>query len=126
MFWYDLKNDGLSREYNEHNFGLIHHQDLNCAPKPGIVAMSVFVRQTAGAEFRELVSRDGLCAARYRRADGTDLLLLWTERGERNVTLSGHVESVHNLMGSSQPAAAQSEIGENVIYVRGHNLSIAQ
>ena len=31
VFWYDLKNDGLSREYNEHNFGLIHHQNLNCA-----------------------------------------------------------------------------------------------
>ena len=88
--------------------------------------MSVFVRQTAGAEFRELVCRDGLYAARYRRADGTDLLLLWTERGERNVTLSGQVESVHNLMGSLQPAAAQSEIGENVIYVRGRNLTIAQ
>ena len=52
VFWYDLKNDGLTREYNEHNFGLIHHQQYNCAPKPGIVAMSVFIRLTAGPRGR--------------------------------------------------------------------------
>ena len=81
VFWYDLKDDGLAREYNEHNFGLIHHQQFHCAPKPGIVAMSVFIRLTAGATFQEL-HRDGhLYSARYGRPDGSDLLLIWTEHG---------------------------------------------
>jgi hypothetical protein len=36
VFWYDLKDDGLSREYNEHNFGLIHHQRFHCAPSQSV------------------------------------------------------------------------------------------
>ena len=73
VFWYDLKDDGLSREYNEHNFGLIHHQRFHCAPKPGIVAMSVFIRLTAGATFQELQRDGSLYSARYRRPDGSDV-----------------------------------------------------
>ena len=62
--------------------------------------------------------------ARYRRADGSDLLLLWTERGARHVTLAGQVEFAYDLMSGSRPVAAKCEICENVLYVRGRHLEV--
>ena len=112
------------REYNEHNFGLIHHQQFHCAPKPGIVAMSVFIRLTAGAMFQEL-HRDGhLYSARYGRPDGSDLLLIWTEHGVQPVALSGQVDSASDLMGSAIAGAKLTEATENPVYVIGRGLAI--
>jgi hypothetical protein len=125
-FWYDLKDDGLAREYNEHNFGLIHHQQFHCAPKPGIVAMSVFVRHTGGATFRELHRNDGVYCARYRRADGSDLLLVWTEKGNRRLTLAGQLDCASDLMGAPLPATSLLEATENPIYLVGKNLVVGK
>ncbi len=124
VFWYDLKDDGLSREYNEHNFGLIHHQRFHCAPKPGIVAMSVFIRLTAGATFQEL-QRDGrLYSARYHRPDGSELLLIWTEQGAQPVALTGQVDSACDLMGAALADPKLAEAAENPVYVTGRNLTV--
>ena len=76
VFWYDLKDDGLARQYNEANFGLIRHQQYNGAPKPGMVATSVFIRMTGGAAFEGLRRRGPLHAASYRCADGRRVLAL--------------------------------------------------
>lgn len=126
VFWYDFKNDGLNREYNEHNFGLVHHQDLNCAPKPAVVALSAFIWRTADAQFVDLQQRDGLCCSSYRRPDNTDLLLIWTERGTRRVKLTGKIDHVWDLMGNSLPAESQWEASENVVYVQGAGVKLAE
>ncbi len=124
VFWYDFKDDGLAREYNEHNFGLVHHQDLNCAPKPGMVAMSAFIRRTSAARFRNLQSTNGLHCSSYEFSDGTDLLLIWTEQGTRRVTLSGQVGHRWDIMGGSLPAERQVEASEDVVYVQGQDLKV--
>lgn len=126
VFWYDLKDDGPAREYNEHNFGLVHHQRFHCAPKPGIVAMSVFLRHTGGATFEEL-RRDGtLYCARYRLPDGRDLLLAWTDRGARRLSLAGRVDSISDMMGAALSIAPLPEATENPIYIVGKELAIGK
>jgi len=47
-FWYDLKNDGLDRIDQEHNFGIIRHERLNSQIKPSFVAFAVTSSNTAG------------------------------------------------------------------------------
>jgi hypothetical protein len=122
VFWYDFKDDGLNREYNEHNFGLVHHPDLNCAPKPAVVALGAFLRRTADAQFVELQHRDGLSCSSYRRSDNSDLLLIWTERGTRRVKLTGKIDHVWDLMGNAMPADKLCDASENVVYVQGQDL----
>jgi hypothetical protein len=116
----------LTREYNEHNFGLIHHQQYNCAPKPGIVARSVFIRLTADAAFQDLHRAGDLYSARYRRPDGSDVLRVWTERGTQRIALSGQLEFTWDLMGRSLAAAQQIDASENPIYVVGHDLAVTK
>ena len=52
VFWYDFKDDGLNRDDNESNFGVVRHHVYNCAPKPAAVALAVFLRLTHGAPLR--------------------------------------------------------------------------
>ncbi len=100
VFWYDFKDDGTRRDYNEHNFGLIRHQSYNCAPKPGMVAMSVFVRMTGGAEFQKLVATDSVYAAHYRRNDGRELVIAWTTDKAKDIEVTGQLEKVVDIMGA--------------------------
>ena len=124
VFWYDFKDDGTRRDYNEHNFGLIRHQTYHCAPKPGVVAMSVFIPMTGGAEFREL-RRDGPAySAWYRRADGRDVVAAWTEEGSQRVSLSGKLETAVDMMGAAHPVSDPIELTENPLYLVGRELKI--
>ena len=124
VFWYDFKDDGTRRDYNEHNFGLIRHQTYHCAPKPGVVAMSVFIRMIGRAEFREL-RRDGQAySAWYRRADGSDVVAAWTEDGSQCVSLSGQLETAVDIMGAAQPTSDSIELTENPVYLVGRELKI--
>ncbi|MHC4403707.1 MAG: hypothetical protein ACYTG0_28960 [Planctomycetota bacterium] len=122
VFWYDLKDDGLLRDYNEHNFGLIHHQRFNCAPKPGIVAMSVFIRMTGGAEFLDLEQCGDACAARYRRCDGRNVIVAWTGRGQASMRLIGEVAAAVDMMGAIRQPGAEIKLTETPVYVLGSGI----
>jgi len=124
VFWYDFKDDGTRRDYNEHNFGLIRHQTYGCAPKPGVVAMSVFIRMTGGAEFRELRREGPAYTAWYRRTDGTDVAVAWTEQGTQRVALSGKLDTIVDMMGAARPVADSIELTENPVYLAGRELEI--
>ncbi len=124
VFWYDFKDDGTRRDYNEHNFGLIRHQTYGCAPKPGVVAMSVFIRMTGEATFRRL-QRDGPAyVAWYNRTRGKDVAVAWTEEGTRSVVVSGQLDSAVNIMGADRPLARAMELTENAVYLVGENLQV--
>ena len=125
VFWYDLKDDGHSREEKEHNFGLVHHQQFNCAPKPGMVAMSVFARSTAGWQFRELKQAGTTYVACYRRPDGQDLLIAWTSQGKAMIGLKGQLNSAFDIMGKSLEPAENVEISVDPIYFVGKDLNAA-
>lgn len=123
VFWYDFKDDGLERSYNENNFGLIHHQHFNCAPKPGIVAVSAFIRLTEGATYDSLINVNGIYVTRYHRSNGPDTLLVWSPEKDLPFHIRGTVNNMFDLMGA--PIANHSvKAGETPIYLVGKNLKI--
>ena len=77
VHWYDFKDDGLNRTYNENNFGVVHHQTFNCQPKPAAVSAAIFARETAGATCLGLQRRGSLWSVGYRMPDGSRKQLLW-------------------------------------------------
>ncbi len=124
VFWYDLKDDGLSQDYNEHNFGLIHHQQFNCAPKPGIVAVSVLIRMTAAAECLPSQRHDDIYIAKYRRADDRHVLVVWTTRESARLRLTKPPEAVYDMMGAKLQVSREVEISETPVYIVGRELEI--
>ncbi len=124
VFWYDFKDDGTRRDYNEHNFGLIRHQTYHCAPKPGVVAPSAFIRMTGDASFVDLTEQNGCYAARYRRPDGIDVLVAWAQNDSRPITVTGHVQSQVDIMGVEKAAAGTVDLTEDPVYLIGRNLEI--
>jgi hypothetical protein len=124
VFWYDFKDDGLGRDYNEHNFGVVHHQQFNCAPKPAIVAICALVGRTAGAEFKSLKQDGETFIAAYRQRDGSDLLVAWTTRGQRAATIVGKCKAAVDLMGGPLPADTAVSLTESPVYLLGENLSL--
>jgi hypothetical protein len=125
-FWYDFKDDGLNREYNENNFGLIHHETYNFAPKPAIVAVNAFIRQTQGAKFKQLARPESLYVAKYRNQQGLDLVLAWSVYGRRAVQITGEVTAAYDLMGAAlRVSPPRAELSDTPIYLVGRNLEIA-
>ncbi|NOZ22280.1 MAG: cellulase family glycosylhydrolase [Planctomycetes bacterium] len=105
IFWYDFKDDGLDRFYNECNFGIVRHQKFHCAPKSAYVACAVLSRLLTNAKFagREKLGR-GVLAYRFHRPDGSDLVVAWAPEGEKDVWLPWKVQRVTDIMGSEQEA----------------------
>ncbi len=126
VFWYDFKDDGTRRDYNEHNFGLIRHQTYHCAPKPGVVAMSVFIRMTGQTDFCELRRDGSVFTAWYRRPDGDDVVVAWTEARSQRVALSGQLETIVDLMGATRPVSDSIELTESPVYLAGRGLKIGR
>jgi hypothetical protein len=124
VFWYDFKDDGTKRDYNEHNFGLIRHQSYHCAPKPAVVALSVFIRLTGQAEFLDLQHDTGRYAARYRRPDGTDVMVVWAERGVGQISVSGRIDRQVDIMGESSPGSDVKKLTEDPVYLMGKELKV--
>jgi hypothetical protein len=124
-YWYDFKDDGLAREYNEHNFGVVLHQQFECAPKPAAVALSVFARLTAGAKPGAIQRHGSGHAIPYRRPDGTDVVVLWAADGKAACAVTGRDLRTIDLMGRETAGAASIEAGESPVYVVGKDVRIS-
>lgn len=121
VHWYDFKDDGLNRSYNENNFGLIHHQHYALAPKPGAVAASVFARMTAGAKPVRLWQRDQVHAAILQCPDGDQLAIAWAVEGKSELPLPKDGWA-RDLMGNRIEAKSTLELSQDPIYVRAGKL----
>lgn len=117
VFWYDFKDDGLDRAYNENNFGIVRHQAFNFAPKPAAAALAVFSRMTAGAKAGGLRSEGDAFAARYGLSEGRELLVAWSPRDDIAFAPGGEIESVADMMGNPLAAGAAGHLGPDPIYV---------
>lgn len=124
VFWYDLKDDGLQRDYNEHNFGLVRHQDFGCAPKPSAVAVAALIRMTARAGFVSLKRFGDVYVSRYRRSDGQNVLVTWTTGTPRKCTVSGNLRQVVDIMGTTQTATRTIMIDANPLYLVGRGIGL--
>jgi hypothetical protein len=109
FIWYDLKNDGLDRIDQEHNFGIIRHDRLGLQVKPAFVAFAVMSGNTAGRQIvkDETLSKDGVYAYRLTKAGEPDRLVLWVAQGEKTVRLPTMV-SATNLFGTPLRFASDS------------------
>jgi hypothetical protein len=125
-FWYDFKDDGVNREYNENNFGLIHHESYNCAPKPGMVAASAYVHMTGGAECKRIDRLKSLYVITYQKQDGTQVVLVWSIYGLRAITVIGEDILAYNFLGASVSVDASRMVlvTEDPVYVTGRKVEV--
>jgi len=114
-YWYDLMDDGLQREYNEHNFGVIRHKSYNCAPKPGIAALSVFARLTAPGDPKGLRVTGERHDVRYARGDGSGLAVVWLTSGEEILKVPRDGVTVRDCMGNVIHGTVR--LSEDPVYV---------
>jgi hypothetical protein len=124
-FLYDFKNDGAKPDYNEHNFGVVLHQDFNCAPKPAAVAVALFARLTAGCEPVRLLAGADVYGALYRTPAGGELLVAWTTRPAASVDLSGEPDRQIDLMGRTTAALRALKLTPDPVYITGRHLGLA-
>ena len=122
VHWYDFKDDGLSRNYNENNFGLIHHQHYALAPKPGAVAAAVFARMTAGVKPLRLWQRNQAHAAVLQCPDGKQLAVGWNVEGQSPLPLPNNAQA-HDLMGNPIQSTSSLELSQDPVYVKSRDLT---
>ena len=108
-FWYDMKNDGLDRIDQEHNFGIIRNDRLGLQIKPAFVAFAVMSANTADRQITkdETLSKDGVYAYRLTKSGEADRLVLWVEHGGKEIRLP-KFSSAANLFGTPLQFASET------------------
>jgi len=99
IFWYNYRNDGLDKNYNEHNFGILHR---DFTPKPAYTAYKTMTEAIGQAKFtRELDLGENVRAYLFAE-NGKHILALWCLEGTQEVQLkaTGDAE-VTDMMGES-------------------------
>jgi hypothetical protein len=124
VHWYDFKDDGPLRDYNEHNFGVVRHQTFNYAPKPAAVAASVYASLTAGAKSARLWREGDAWAVHYVLADGGALVVAWSAAAESLVEVAGRDLSARELMGNPVPASARLTLRPTPVYLLGGQIQL--
>lgn len=117
VYWYDFKDDGLNRRYNEDNFGVIRHERFGCAPKPGVVAASVFTRFTAGAKVVSFQA-NGVHRLNYEKLNGEKITIAWLPEGGEPVRAAiEEGQTAYNLMGEVLHGERTVEVGPVPVYL---------
>lgn len=124
VFWYAFKDDGLTREYNEHNFGVVHHERFNCAPKPAAVALAVFIARTAGARVTGREREGDVWAVGYERPNGESLVVAWSAQGTSAPAWEGEVRAVTDLMGRPLAVSSAPQLTGHPVYLSGRGLRL--
>ena len=124
VFWYDWKDDGLDREYNEDNFGAVHHQKYNFAPKPAAVAISVFLHLTQNAACGPLGRQGDAYAVCYKLPGGKQCLVAWATKARTPVRVSGDLATLCDLMGNAVEPSSPLMLGPAPVYLTGANLRL--
>lgn len=96
MWWYDFSNDGTDRTEQEHNFGLLRHDQ---SLKPAYQTLAAISEIVSQYDFRGRLEgpRKDIFLLRFSR-DDEQVLVAWSSGNPRAVT----VESSGNLAGNLQ------------------------
>jgi hypothetical protein len=118
VFWYDLKDDGTALTYNEANFGVVHNQDYQLAPKPAYAALAQLVG-AVGGRTRGVCERgaDGLWTATYEGTDDRVSVVFADAEGERVRTPLPAGARVTDLFGRPIAATDTLEVDWNPVFV---------
>lgn len=85
VFMYNLRSSELSQNDKESHFGLLH-KDLS--PKPAFLAYKTLINMCpSGSERPKITVTDGVYAAVWKKADGKNVIALWTSVGFKNAKL---------------------------------------
>ena len=126
VFWYDFKDDGLNRDDNESNFGVVRHHVYNCAPKPAAVALAVFLRLTHGDRCGPLWHEGNAYAVPYRLSDGQERLVAWALTPGTPIRVSGSHADVCDLMGNRRDTKEPVLLGPEPVYLTGKDLHMGR
>ncbi len=119
VFWYDFKDDGLKREYNESNFGIVHHQDFNLAPKPAYIALATMTRLLRGAVFHEALGLgDDVAGFSFTAPDAPEVTVLWTT-GEKVRVKTSPLAGVTTIMGDGWRSGGIVELTPEPVFLVG-------
>ncbi|MHB0998368.1 MAG: hypothetical protein ACYC27_03900 [Armatimonadota bacterium] len=130
IFWYDFKNDGVSPDDPEHNFGLINH---DYSPKPSVVAYANLIHRLKGCRWFGSYAIGGSGNAyAYISAASNPTLVAWKQNGSSSEVLL--VESdvlsvtVTDMFGKSKEVVVDNhqillDLDESPVYVDGLLLS---
>lgn len=93
VFYYDLIDDGMLNTTPEHNFGLVESsQDIpsvRYSAKPGFVQMAGLNKFMWDAEGVECVRKDGYWLCNFKKPNGENIAIVWTEKGsEANLDIN--------------------------------------
>lgn len=129
IFWYDLQNDGVDKKYNEDNFGLLHCWHSEVVPwsaKGNYLAYNTMTKMLTGIDFIGAYQQENKSIFRFRRADGKDVLVLWTIKGSETIGLktSGNNVTMVDLFGNKVPLSTVAgvitvTISEVPLYLEG-------
>jgi hypothetical protein len=97
--WYDFKDDGLKLEYNENNFGLVHHEQFGLAPKPAYVAYAHLISILHGRKLtRRKLTENGVWQMRFEGPKDV-VLIMWTERATDRRGMGAEALRVEDMFG---------------------------
>jgi hypothetical protein len=124
VYLYDFIEDGTHPVDIEHHFGLMLNWTLGLQPKPAGPAVAAFSRLTAGAKCTGRWQEGDLHAVRYQTPEGKDLLMAWSSDKPGEVTVSGTVSAVYDLMGNPLSVANRCKLNGAPVYLSGQSLKL--
>ncbi|WP_223285579.1 DNRLRE domain-containing protein [Paenibacillus sp. PL91] len=105
VVWYNLMNDGLQADYNEHNFGLIRFADDPLGaytPKPAYVSYAAMARELTGASFVEQESSaDGIRSYVFEK-ENKPLRVLWAHEDKSAAVYTDSPLAITDLSGNTE------------------------
>ena len=121
MFQYDFRDDGLRKNYTEHNFGLLFN---DYTPKPSFAAVAFMARMLGEAEPLGEVGQDKsrFRILAFRLGDGRKVYALWAIEGTEKIVLPMDAVggTVYDLMGNARsldPSRTEVSLSENPHYI---------
>lgn len=105
IIWYNLMNDGLQADYNEHNFGLIRFKEDPLGaytPKPAYVSYAAMTRQLTDAEFVEEEDYGGSIQSFLFDKDGEEVRSVWSLNDTNAAVYTGEPLAITDINGYTE------------------------
>ena len=123
--WYDFQNDGTRRDFNEHNFGLLHHDFTPKAPAIACRMTSMMLRNTRFVRRLETGAAN-VHAYQFAHADNRTLVAAWCVIGTASLTTRWEGAPLRSVSASGpiRPIRARgnlvvTELGTTPLFLEG-------
>lgn len=124
--WYEFREGGKDRYYNEHHFGILNYEDM--APKPGYTAYQALTKALGKGQFLAALDLGEQTYGYLFEAGGSRTLAVWraAESGPAEVRLKVAADGIKVTDHLGRPLPAKPQNGElsltatdSVTYVSG-------